>query len=51
MIDIAQMLTASFLLVVERRILSRVGNRKSVFVLRNDKNKIFSEIFDFPPKN
>ena len=47
MIDIAQILTAFVLLVVERRILSSFGNRKSVFVVRNDKNKIFSEIFDF----
>ena len=49
-IEIAQLLTAVMLLVVGRRITLSFGNRKSVFIVKNNKKWVFSGIFDFSKK-
>ena len=47
-IETGQILTVFVLLVVGKRILSRFGDRKSVFVVRNYEKWWFWGIFDFP---
>ena len=49
-IETGQILTVFVLLVVGKGILSRFGDRKSVFVVRNYEKWWFWGIFDFPKK-